>query len=81
MTYKITGFEPASLFRFFEDISAIPRGSYHEKALSDFLVEFAKARGLWYHQDELLSCCKDILIWSAKSLQRLRMILKRTVLT
>ena len=53
MTYKITGFEPASLFRFFEDISAIPRGSYHEKALSDFLVEFAKARGLWYHQDEL----------------------------
>lgn len=53
MTYKITGFEPASLFRFFEDISAIPRGSYHEKALSDFLVDFAKARGLWYHQDSL----------------------------
>lgn len=53
MTYKITGFEPASLFRFFEDISAIPRGSYHEKALSDFLVEFAKAHGLWYHQDDL----------------------------
>lgn len=53
MTYKITGFEPASLFHFFEEISAIPRASYHEKALSDFLVEFAKARGLWYHQDEL----------------------------
>lgn len=53
MTYKITGFEPASLFHFFEDISAIPHGSYHEKALSDFLVDFAKARGLWYHQDDL----------------------------
>ncbi len=53
MTYKITGFEPASLFHFFEDISAIPRSSYHEKALSDFLVDFAKTRGLWYHQDAL----------------------------
>lgn len=53
MTYKITGFEPAPLFHFFEEISAIPRASYHEKALSDFLVDFAKARGLWYYQDEL----------------------------
>lgn len=53
MTYKITGFEPVSLFHFFEEISAIPRGSYNEKAISDFLVDFAKARGLWYHQDEL----------------------------
>ena len=53
MTYKITGFEPASLFHFFEDISAIPHASYHEKALSDFLVDFAKARDLWYHQDDL----------------------------
>ena len=27
MDYKITGYEPAQLFHFFEEISAIPRGS------------------------------------------------------
>ena len=53
MTYKITGYQPERLFRFFEEISAIPRGSSNEKGISDYLVDFAKARGLWCHQDEL----------------------------
>lgn len=53
MTYKITGYQPERLFHFFEDISAIPRGSSNEKAVSDYLVAFAKERGLWYHQDAL----------------------------
>lgn len=53
MTYKITGYQPERLFYFFEDISAIPRGSSNEKAVSDYLVAFAKERGLWYHQDAL----------------------------
>lgn len=53
MTYKITGYQPERLFHFFEDISAIPRGSSNEKAISDYLVVFAKERGLWYHQDAL----------------------------
>ncbi len=53
MTYKITGYQPERLFHFFEDISAIPRGSSNEKAISDYLVAFAKERGLWYHQDAL----------------------------
>ena len=26
MDYKITGYEPAQLFHFFEEVSAIPRG-------------------------------------------------------
>lgn len=51
MTYKITGYQPERLFHFFEEISAIPRGSSNEKGISDYLVEFAKARGLWCHQD------------------------------
>ena len=46
MDYKITGYEPAQLFHFFEEVSAIPRGSGNEKGISDFLVAFAKARGL-----------------------------------
>lgn len=53
MEYKITGYQPEKLFHFFEEISAIPRGSKNEKAISDYLVDFAKTRGLWYHQDDL----------------------------
>lgn len=52
MQYKITGYKPEKLFHFFEEISAIPRGSGNEKEISDYLVKFAKERGLWVHQDE-----------------------------
>nr|WP_027870639.1 aminoacyl-histidine dipeptidase [[Eubacterium] cellulosolvens] len=45
--------EPKEVFRFFEELSEIPRPSYHEKAVSDYLVAFAKERGLEYYQDEL----------------------------
>lgn len=47
----ITGREPASLFHFFEEISAIPRMSYHEEAIADYLVAFANARGLDCYRD------------------------------
>lgn len=39
--------------RFFEEISAIPRLSFQEQKISDYIVQFAKERGLWYYQDEL----------------------------
>lgn len=52
MQYKILSYEPAVLFHFFEEISAIPRGSGHEKAISDYLVQFAQARGLSVTQDD-----------------------------
>ena len=52
MEYKITGYKPEKLFHFFEEISAIPRGSKNEKGISDYLVKFAKDRGLWVYQDE-----------------------------
>ncbi len=45
--------EPASVFHFFEEICSIPHTSFHEKALSDYLVAFAKERDLYYEQDEL----------------------------
>lgn len=51
MEYKIKGLQPETLFRFFEDISAIPRGSGNEAAISDYLAAFARERGLWVHQD------------------------------
>ena len=55
MDYKINGFEPAALFRNFEDFSAVPRGSFHNEKISDFLVKFAKDRGLEGYQDEALN--------------------------
>lgn len=39
--------------RFFEEICAIPHGSYNEKGISDYLVRFAENRGLWFYRDEL----------------------------
>lgn len=55
MDYKIKGYKPEKLFNFFEEISAIPRGSSNEKGISDYLVEFAKERNLWVYQDELFN--------------------------
>ena len=50
---KLAGIEPASVFGFFEEICSIPHGSRNEKAISDYLVSFAKARNLRYIQDEV----------------------------
>ena len=49
---KLQGLEPESIFRYFEEICAIPHGSRNTKAISDYLVSFAKAHGLRYRQDE-----------------------------
>lgn len=49
----LTGLEPASVFHYFEEICGIPHTSHHEKALSDYCVQFAKAHGLACRQDEM----------------------------
>lgn len=49
----LEGLEPKKVFEFFEEISAIPRGSGNTKAISDYLVRFAAERGLEHYQDEL----------------------------
>lgn len=41
-----------NIFRYFSEISRIPRGSGNEKEISDYLVSFAKAHQLAYTQDE-----------------------------
>lgn len=51
--------KPASVFGFFEEISAIPRGSYNNTAISNYLVDFAKERNLKYIQDE----AQNVLIY------------------
>lgn len=37
--------------RFFEEISAIPRASYHEKEIADYIEKFAATRGLFCYRD------------------------------
>ena len=53
MEYILKGYEPANLFRYFEEISAIPRGSGNEKGVADSLVRFAEEHGLRWYKDDL----------------------------
>ena len=48
----LTGLYPQRVFDYFEELTRIPRGSGNEKAVSDYLVSFAKEHGLSYVQDK-----------------------------
>ena len=50
---KLSGLQPESVFYYFEQLCRIPHGSGNTKAISDYLVSFAKTQGLRYIQDEL----------------------------
>ena len=45
--------EPRVVFHFFEELCAIPHGSSNTKAVSDWLMDFARERGLEAYQDGL----------------------------
>ncbi|WP_163191684.1 aminoacyl-histidine dipeptidase [Clostridium thermarum] len=47
----LKGLKPEKVFHYFEIISRIPRGSGNEKGISDYLVNFAKEKGLDVVQD------------------------------
>ncbi len=49
---QISNLESAKVFHFFEEISKIPRPSFHEKAISEYLVDFAKERNLEVRVDD-----------------------------
>ena len=38
-------------YKYFEEMTRIPHGSFHEQPYSDYLVAWAKEHGL-HHQDE-----------------------------
>ena len=46
-------FKYSGLIKYFEEISAIPRASYHEKEIADYLCDFAVSHGFEYYRDEL----------------------------
>ncbi len=52
---SLQNIKPIEVFRHFYNISQIPRGSKNEKAISDYLVNFAKNLGLEVIQDEALN--------------------------
>lgn len=49
----LSNIEPKEVFRFFEEISAIPRGSGNTDAIAEYCVDFAKERGLEYRRDDM----------------------------
>ena len=50
---KIKDLESKEVFKWFEEISKIPRESGYEKEISDFLIEFAKKRNLDFYRDSV----------------------------
>ncbi len=53
MNYIINGYKPEKLYRYFEDICAIPHGSGNEKGIADYIEAFARQRGLFVLRDSL----------------------------
>ncbi|MGT2462927.1 peptidase dimerization domain-containing protein [Sinomonas atrocyanea] len=49
----LTSIQPQEVFSFFESLSNIPRGSGNEKEVADWVVDFARERGLEATQDDL----------------------------
>lgn len=47
--------EPKAVFKYFEEISNIPRGSGNEEAISNYLLNFGKSLGLESIQDDALN--------------------------
>ena len=56
---KLGNLEPKRVFAFFEEMCAIPHGSGNTKAISDYCMAFAAARGLRARQDER----DNVIIW------------------
>lgn len=58
MSQQLKGLNPEKVFMHFEALTQIPRESGNEKAVSDYLVTFAKALGL----DVIQEPCHNIII-------------------
>lgn len=58
---NLVGIKPEAVLHYFEEICAIPHGSYHIDEISNYLVDFAKTYGLRYVQDDY----KNVVIYKA----------------
>ena len=48
----LQGLAPNAVFKYFEEISAVPRGSGEKEKIADFCENFAKEKGLRYYRDD-----------------------------
>lgn len=55
--------EPKKVFEYFEQLCAVPHGSYNTKQISDLCVRFAQELGLKYRQDQ----AENVVIWKDAS--------------
>ena len=55
MLEKLKGLNSFNAFKYFKEMNEIPRGSGNEKAISDWLVNFAKQHNLKFIQDDVLN--------------------------
>ena len=55
MENVLNGLQSELVFKYFEEISQIPRGSGNEKAISDYLKKFGEDLGLETIQDDTLN--------------------------
>ena len=55
MENVLQNLNPELVFKYFEEISQIPRGSGDEKAISDYLKNFGESLGLETIQDDALN--------------------------
>ncbi|MGN0481970.1 MAG: aminoacyl-histidine dipeptidase [Lachnospiraceae bacterium] len=51
MTQTLENLQPKPVFRYFQEICAIPHGSKNTKAISDYCIAFAKEHNLEHYQD------------------------------
>ncbi len=58
--FKLSGIEPQQVFAYFEKLCSIPHGSGNTKAISDYLVSFARENDLRFVQDDL----NNVIIFS-----------------
>ena len=63
MDYTYTLNPQIPIEKYFEEISRIPRESGNEKAISDYIVAFAKSHELKYFRDEMW----NVVVWKAAS--------------
>lgn len=61
---RLKGLEPQRVFEYFEEISAVPRGSGHTAKIADFCVRFAEKLKLQYVRD----AADNVIIFKAGTL-------------
>ena len=55
MSRKLEGVKPERVFYYFEEMTKVPRCSFHEEKISNFLKSFGEKQGLETIQDEALN--------------------------